>query len=62
MAIRRAHGGETEAGVPFCGLTPGFAGLVQFNLQMPQLPLGGAEPTLYLLFGDELMSWPFAMG
>lgn len=53
-------GGEQEVRVLFCGLTPGFAGLVQFNLQMPEVLLGGSGSKLYLLVGDQLIELAFA--
>lgn len=60
--VTAKDGGELEAAVLFCGLTPGFAGLAQLNLQMPDVPLGGPNPTLYLSFdGETLLSRPFDM-
>jgi|GEM_PF-3041197 len=53
-------GGEQEIRVLFCGLTPGFAGLVQFNLLMPDVLLGGPGSKLFLLVGDQLIEVSFA--
>jgi uncharacterized protein (TIGR03437 family) len=45
--------GGVEATVLFAGLTPGFAGLGQINIELPQdLPQNAALP-LTIRFGDQ---------
>lgn len=44
--------GETEAAVLFAGLTPGFVGLAQLNLQLAEmLPAGPAAPLIFTVAG-----------
>ena len=59
-AVSGLGGGELAVGVGFCGLTPGFAGLVQLNLTMPSEPMAGAEATLVLAFEGRLLSYRLA--
>ena len=59
-AITGLGGGELPVAVTFCGLTPGFAGLVQLNLTMPNEPMAGANSMLFLAFDGKLLSYAFA--
>jgi len=48
-----------EGATPFCGLTPGFASLVQINITLPTTLPPGSAFRLGVLFPDEeLVSWP----
>jgi uncharacterized protein (TIGR03437 family) len=45
--------GEAEATVLFAGLTPGFVGLLQINVQLPESLPAGDELELVATFGPD---------